>query len=75
MKKTKKPSRASRRAAPPCWTPSDADIRKAVLADIQQFMVDSMTPTRGYEVPISNVKALIRRMTPNEQPQILNEAK
>ena len=45
--------------------PSDAEIRKAVEADIHQFLTDSLTPDRGYDIPIDNVKRLIQQ---SEQP-------
>lgn len=37
----------------------DKKIRKAVEADFQQWMIQSLTPDRGYMTPIDNVKALI----------------
>jgi hypothetical protein len=43
--------------------PSDAVIRKAVEADIRQWMIDSVTPDRGYQTPIDNVRELIARLS------------
>jgi len=42
----------------------DKRIRKAVEADLQQWMIDSLTPDRGYLTPIDNVRALIRELVP-----------
>lgn len=38
----------------------DAQLRKAVEADFQQWMIQSMTPDRGYMTPIDNVRKLIQ---------------
>ena len=40
----------------------DARIRKAVEADIQQYLTDGLTPDRGYGTPIDNVRALILKL-------------
>lgn len=45
--------------------PSDAALRKAFLADLEQHFIDSLTPDRGYAVPIDNIKALLLRGEPN----------
>lgn len=37
----------------------DKRIRNAVEADFQQWMIQSLTPDRGYMTPIDNVRALI----------------
>jgi hypothetical protein len=42
----------------------DKRIRKAVEADFQQWMIDSLTPDRGYMTPIDNVRSLIRELVP-----------
>lgn len=42
--------------------PSDDDIRKAVGADIQQWLTQILTPERAYPIPIDNVKALLKRV-------------
>ena len=34
-------------------------IQAALKADYEQFTIDSLTPGRGYDVPITNVKKLI----------------
>lgn len=41
----------------------DDRIRKAVEADFQQFMIQSLTPDRGYATPIDNVRDLIRELS------------
>lgn len=42
----------------------DKRIRKAVEADLQQWMIQSLTPDRGYMTPIDNVRALILELLP-----------
>ncbi len=42
----------------------DKRIRKAVEADFKQWMIDSLTPDRGYLTPIDNVRALILELVP-----------
>lgn len=42
----------------------DKRIRKAVEADFQQWMIQSLTPDRGYMTPIDNVRALILELVP-----------
>jgi hypothetical protein len=39
---------------------ADDDLRKAVESDFQQWMVQSMTPDRGYLTPIDNVRKLLQ---------------
>ncbi len=39
-------------------------VRKAVEADFQQWMTQSLTPDRGYMTPIDNVRALILELVP-----------
>jgi hypothetical protein len=34
-------------------------LRSAFLKDNYQFMVNSLTPTRGYSIPVDNIAALI----------------
>ncbi len=37
-------------------------LRCAFAADLQQHMIDSLTPDRGYELPIDNLKALFETL-------------
>jgi hypothetical protein len=40
-------------------------------ADYRQLATDSMTPDRGYDFPIDNVRALIESLLPNNTAQAL----
>jgi len=58
-------SKGRRASAPvPCSAALDAQIRKAVEADIRQYLTDALSPQRGYATPIDNVKALILALMP-----------
>ncbi len=42
--------------------PPDSLIRTAVEADIRQYLIDSLTPSRRYDVPIDHVKRLFSNL-------------
>lgn len=50
------------------WAALDKRIRQAVEADFQQWMIDSLTPDRGYLTPIDNVRTLILELVPPNDP-------